>query len=53
MKKKEIIINCREDIDAFYETIYLLSQNEVIKDIKEGEKEDVSHMKVYNPKEPW
>ena len=35
------------------ETIYITSQKGLLKRIKEGEKEDISSMKVYNPNEEW
>lgn len=50
---KDYIINSVDDLNAFYETVYLLAQPEVINELKESEKEDINKMKVYNPKEPW
>ena len=35
------------------ETTYLISQPDLLQKIKEGEKEDPSKMKQYNPDEEW
>lgn len=35
------------------DTKYLLSQPEVIKKIKDGEKEDIAQMEKYDPSEEW
>jgi len=53
MKNKDYVIHTKEDYDAICETIYLLTQPEVMNSIRENEKEDLSKMKIYNPKEPW
>ena len=40
-----------ESDKALKETLYLTSNNKLTKKIKDGEKEDISKMKTYNPKE--
>ena len=44
------VIMSEQDYNSLQETVYLLSQPGLLESIKEGEKEDLSQMKVYNPK---
>ena len=52
-KRGNAVIVSEEDYNAMIETIYLTSQEKVLKKIKDGEKEDVGSMSVYNPNEAW
>ena len=47
------VILSEEDYNGMMETIDILSQKGLHQRIKEGEKEDVSGMKKYNPDEEW
>ena len=51
--KGNAVIISEEEYNAMRETIYITSQKGLLKRIKEGEKEDISSMKVYNPNEEW
>lgn len=52
-KKGNAVIISEEEYNAMRETIYLCSQKGLVGRIKEGEKEEISSMKVYNPNEEW
>ena len=52
-RKGNAVILSEEDYNGMLETIYILSQNGLYKKIKDGEKEEVSEMKKYNPDEDW
>ena len=52
-RKGNAVILSEEDYNGMLETIYILSQNGLYKKIKDGEKEEVSEMKKYNPDEEW
>lgn len=52
-KKGNAVILSEEEYNAMRETIYLISQKDLVNKIKEGEKEDISSMKTYNPHEEW
>ncbi len=52
-KKGNAIIISEEEYNAMRETIFLTSQPGLLKRIKEGEKEDIATMAVYNPNEEW
>lgn len=52
-RKGNAVILSEDDYNGMMETIYLLSQKGVLKKIKEGEKEDISKMKKYDPDEEW
>lgn len=52
-KKGNAVIISEEEYNAMRETIYLTSQPGLLQRIKEGEKEDISSMPVYNPNEEW
>ena len=52
-KKGNAVIISEEEYNAMRETIYLSSQKGLVEKIKEGESEDISSMKVYNPNEEW
>lgn len=52
-KKGNAVILSEEEYNAMLETIYLISQKGLVKKIKDGEKEDISSMKTYNPNEEW
>lgn len=52
-KKGNAVIISEDEYNAMCETIYLISQKGLINRIKEGEKEEISSMKTYNPNEEW
>ena len=52
-KSGNAIIISEEDYNALLETVYLMSQPGLVSKIKEGEKEDISEMKKFNPNEEW
>ena len=52
-KKGNAVIISEEDYNAMLETIFLISQKGLVKTIKEGEKEEIESMPVYNPNEEW
>lgn len=52
-RKGNAVILSEEDYKGMMETIDILSQKGLHQRIKEGEKEDVSGMKKYNPDEEW
>lgn len=52
-KKGNAIIISEAEYNAMLETIYLISQKNLLNKTKEGEAEDISSMKTYNPNEEW
>ncbi len=52
-KNGNAVLLSEEDYNSLLETVYIMSQPELMKRIKEGQKEDVSKMKKYDPKEEW
>lgn len=52
-KKGNAVIISEEEYDAMREMIFLTSQPGLVERIKEGEKEDIASMPVYNPNEEW
>ncbi len=52
-KNGNAVIISEAEYNAMLETIYLISQKGLVEKIKEGEKEDISSMKTYNPNEEW
>ena len=52
-KKGNAVILSEDEYNAMRETIYLISQKGLLNKIKEGEKENISSMKTYNPNEEW
>lgn len=52
-KKGNAVIISEEEYNAMLETIFLTSQPGLLKRIKEGEKEDIASMTVYNPNQEW
>lgn len=52
-KKGNAIIISEDEYNSLIETIYLISQPEVLKKIKAGEQEDIDSMETYNPNEEW
>ena len=52
-KKGNAVIISEAEYNAMLETIYLVSQKGLVEKIKEGEKENISKMSVYNPNEEW
>lgn len=52
-RKGNAVIISEEDYNGMMETIHILSQKGLYKKIKEGEKEDTSDMKKYDPNEEW
>ena len=52
-KKGNALIISESEYNAMLETIYLVSQKGLVEKIKEGEKEDISEMHVFNSNEEW
>ncbi len=52
-KKGNAVIISEQEYNAILETIYLSSIPGLVKQIKEGEKENIDSMKTYNPNEEW
>ena len=52
-KNGNAVIISEAEYNAMLETIYLVSQKGLVEKIKEGEKEDISSMSIYNPNEEW
>lgn len=52
-KKGNAVIISEEEYNSMQETIYLISQPGLLEKIKDGEKEDVTSMKEYDPEEEW
>ena len=52
-KNGNAVIISEAEYNAMIETIYLVSQKDLVKKIKDGEKEDISKMSTYNPNEEW
>lgn len=52
-KKGNAVIISESEYNAMLETIYLVSQKGLVEKIKEGEKENISEMHVFNPNEEW
>ncbi len=52
-KNGNAVLLSEEDYNSLLETVYIMSQPELMKKIKEGQKEDISKMKKYDPKEEW
>lgn len=52
-KKGNAIIISEDEYNSLIETVYLISQPEVLKKIKAGEQEDIDSMETYNPNEEW
>lgn len=49
--KGNLVIISEDEFKSLYETLYLASQKELAKKIKEGEKEDINQMSVYSVKD--
>lgn len=52
-KSGNAVLISEEDYNALLETVYLMSQPGLVSKIKEGEKEDISKMSKFDPKEEW
>lgn len=52
-RKGNAVIISEEEYNSMLETIYLISQPGLVEKIKEGEKEERSTMKAFNPDEEW
>ena len=52
-KNGNAVIISESEYNALLETVYLISQKNLVKKIKDGEKEDISSMSTYNPNEEW
>ena len=50
-KNGNAVIIAETEYNSMLETIYLVSQKGLVEKIKEGEKEDITKMSTYNPKE--
>ena len=51
--KGNFIVLSEQQYRSIVDTIYLLSQNDLIKNIKCGEKENFDLMSIYNESESW
>lgn len=52
-KKGNAVIISETDYEAMMETIYIMSKPKLVKNIKDGEKEDPKKMKAYDSAEKW
>ena len=52
-RKGNAVIISEEEYNSMLETIYLISQPGLVEKIKEGETEERSKMKAFNPNEEW
>ena len=52
-KKGNAVIISEKEYKSMLEIINPPSSRKLINQIKEGEKEDISKMKIYNPMEEW
>lgn len=52
-KKGNVVIISEKEYKSMLEIINLPFSRKLINQIKEGEKEDISKMGIYNPKEEW
>lgn len=52
-KNGNAVLISEADYDALLETVYLMSQPNLVSRIKEGEKEDASKMSKFDPGEEW
>lgn len=52
-KKGNVVIVSEKEYESMLEIINSSSSNDLIDKIKEGEKEDISKMGIYNPEEEW
>ena len=52
-KKGNAVIISESDYNAMLETIFLTSKPGMLARIKDGEKEDIANMPIYNPNEEW
>lgn len=52
-KKGNAVIISQDDYNSMMETIYIMSQPKLVKNIKEGEEEDTENMDAYKPGEDW
>lgn len=50
-KTSNVVLISEQNYRSLIESIYLLSQPKLISKIKDGEKEDISKMKKFNPEE--
>lgn len=52
-KKGNVVIISEKEYESMLELINSPSSDDLIDRIKEGEKEDISKMGIYNPEEEW
>ncbi len=52
-KSGNAVLISENDWNAIQETLYLYSVPGLVKDILEGDKENISDMKKYDPEEEW
>jgi antitoxin YefM len=52
-KNGNAVLISEADYDALLETVYLMSQPNLVSKIKEGEKENASEMSKFDPDEEW
>ena len=51
--KGNVVIVSEEEYNAMFETIFLISQPDVVDKIKQGEKEEIDNMSTYSYDEEW
>ena len=51
--KGNAVIVSEEEYNAMFETIFLISQTDVVDKIKQGEKEEIDNMSTYSYDEEW
>lgn len=52
-KSGNAVLISEKEYNNLMETLYLTSNKKLVEEIKKGEKEDISKMKEYDPKEKW
>ena len=52
-KNGNVVIASENEYNTMSESIHLVSQKNLVKKIKEGEKEDISKMPAYSPNAKW
>ena len=52
-KNGNAVLISEADYEALLETVYLMSQPNLVSKIKEGEKENASEMSKFDPDEEW
>lgn len=52
-KNGNVVVISENEYNTMLKSIHFVSQKNLIKKIKEGEKEDISKMPSYNPNKNW